>query len=151
VCCDKYKALFDKGDECYDSNTSATEKGKTYRIEIKDKSERFCRIKIDGCVIPEESKKKCDYLFVRCKTEDLYFIELKGKHGLDEAYNQIEQTILYFASKIQNNNKFGRIVGATVPSGTKGQNLSKKYKNKFRKHGQLIIHSGSIFTENKFL
>lgn len=49
------------------------------------------QIEIDGCVIKEQSKKRCDYLILDCDSSLSYFIELKGSN-LDAAYQQIIST-----------------------------------------------------------
>lgn len=32
---------------------------------------KVCRIKIDNCVIDDQTQCKCDYLIIVCKTEDV--------------------------------------------------------------------------------
>lgn len=49
------------------------------------------QIEIDGCVINDQDKRKCDYLILNCDDNVSYFIELKGSN-ISDAYKQIAET-----------------------------------------------------------
>ena len=104
--------------------------------------EFFCSIKIDGCVDRTQTRK-CDYLFVRCRLEHFYFVELKGS-DISGAYKQIVSSIKSIQPKIdlrkegekkkvrlENKSVFGVIALRSVP---RPQLLKvNRLKEKFRK------------------
>ncbi|KWT91069.1 hypothetical protein [Candidatus Magnetominusculus xianensis] len=54
---------------------------------------KFMVIEIDDCIIKNE-QAKCDFLFIDCDDDTLYFVELKGKkRGVPYAIEQILMTL----------------------------------------------------------
>lgn len=51
MCCKELKKLYPGKEACFEQKTSAAEKGKSFKIECSEKTERFCRIHIDNCLI----------------------------------------------------------------------------------------------------
>ena len=90
--------------QCYSSEKSASEQGKTFVINSK-KHPRVCRIKLDKCLIPEvPHQKQCDYLFVKLRDNDEFeylFVELKGNaKEASYAFEQICQAIEFIKKKV---------------------------------------------------
>jgi len=142
MCLDKLKKLHPDKEDCFENKTAATEKGKTFRIECKDKSEQFCRIHVDGCFVMDNNSNKCDYIFVRCKTEDVYYVELKGQ-DIGHAYEQIVETIsVHFPSPKEKN--YGFIIASKVtPSFNR---IIAKKKEEFQKrHGVKLVIAVGIY------
>ena len=80
--------------KCISESTVCKENNKKFElIRVSDKNEKIRKITVDKCVYSETDKpRKCDYLFIRLKTSDYYFVELKGKK-IEDAYIQIVTTI----------------------------------------------------------
>lgn len=78
------------------------EKSKIHRALNNDRNTVY-QYKIDGDVIrTTDAKKKCDYLVENEDKKTIYLIELKGT-DLPHAFEQIEATIQFFASKFREN------------------------------------------------
>lgn len=126
--CSQYQR--DLGSEdCIKPSTAHRSKGKRFEIKREsDPKEHVCKADID-CLIPkpEKGKKKCDVVFMRPKTEEFYFVELKGKgdSNLQSVYKQIESTISYFREKLEA--KKGEVNGYIV-----GSNVPRRNDQKFR-------------------
>jgi hypothetical protein len=144
MCCDKLQKIFGKSD-CFSKGTSTPiEKGKSFKFEIKRGVEKdFCRIKVDNCLIKDENTQKCDYAFFRCKTEDYYFVELKGG-DINTAYKQLKNTIYFFKEKIKLENE--KIIGIMVTSGLPASANQKFLKMKEEFIKQKIGNSLQKFT-----
>lgn len=67
--------------------------GRSRYIGSNPKAKLIMQIEIDGCVISEQDKRKCDYLILDCIDNVSYFIELKGSN-IGDAYEQIAATYL---------------------------------------------------------
>jgi hypothetical protein len=147
MCCKKFQPFIGGEDKCYSNKTSAKE-GQTFSFKLKSK-ESFCRIEIDGCVDNSQTSKKCDYLFVRCATNDFYFVELKGT-DISGAYKQLVSSIKTIQPKIdlkkkpkdkkislEKENIIGVISLRSVPH---PQSIKlRKLKNQFREIGKELI------------
>ncbi|NJO92067.1 MAG: hypothetical protein HC831_26160 [Chloroflexia bacterium] len=117
----------------FESRTSAIENRKSFIIDnSKSKKEKFCRIKVDGCLIKDKQRKKCDYVFVRCSTKDFYFVELKGGGHTEMAFEQLKNTIHIFRNKFDLKivQVSAYIVSGSIPSGSnqRFRNLIKRFK-----------------------
>ena len=116
-------------------STVAKEKNKTFSIILKNKGdENFLRIQVDKGLLKEIDleTKKCDYCFIRCKTNDYYFVELKGTN-IEKAVEQLKTTISYFKKnyKVKGNQIYAYIASSSVP---KAANLKfQKLQTEFRK------------------
>lgn len=132
MCLDKLKELYPCKEDCFENKTSATEKGKIFRIECEDRTEQFCRIHVDGCFVIDNNSSKCDYIFVRCKNEDVYYVELKGQ-DIDKAYEQIVRTLQQHY-KTEKSKIYGFIVtGKGIPNNNAKR---RKMEEEFvKKHG----------------
>ena len=154
MCCTAFKKVLGGGNECYTNATSAHEKGRNFRFEIRNRTpnQSFCRIKLDGCVMKSSEGQRCDNVFVRCinnNTHEVYFVELKKGSNISKAYEQIVESIKLFHSKKTPINK-EVIVGVIVYHGTPlTSQKSKLLKIEFRKkHGkELHTLSGALSIE----
>lgn len=138
----QHKACFSEGTVCKENN-------KRFEIVRKnDKYEKICKIEIDGCVYPKSDKpEKCDYLFVRCKTKDYYFVELKGR-DFEHAYIQLITTIIKVKKKIniQQNQIFGFMITTGLPTCANMQFLRLKEKFEYKdKIGNKLIKSTNTY------
>ena len=87
---------------CFDNSIVCAENGRKFSIQLpKNSSETFCRVNVDGCVIPEDSTlERCDFMFRRCQNREIYFVELKGK-DVEKGYSQIKSTIEFIRPKLK--------------------------------------------------
>lgn len=91
MCCkDLWKHFPDK-ESCFDTRLRAEEEGIVFIVES---AESFCRVQIDKGIVTDDNVEKCDFVFVRCKKKDFYYIELKSNYKeIEHAYEQIKITI----------------------------------------------------------
>jgi hypothetical protein len=90
---------------CSEGKLVVAEENKRKYILQNPCQKKVCKVRIDGCVIPSQSQRKCDYLMIICESKlandqesDIYFIELKGR-DLISAVEQLTQTIKYFQTE----------------------------------------------------
>jgi len=143
MCCKEYKKLYPSAENCFEPKTSAEEKGKSFRIECTDKTERFCRVHIDNCLIVKNDSIKCDYAFTRCSNKELYYVEFKDT-DIIEAYNQIVNTIInHFPSPKEKN--FGFIIATRIT--TASNRIIARKKEEFKKmYGQDLLVKSKKYT-----
>lgn len=91
-------------------NVKVEENGKKF-IALNPNRKEVLRIKIDGCVINDNTTNKCDFLIIDTQKDNAYFIELKGKN-VKHAIKQLTDTI----EKINN---------------TSNKYISEKFSGKF--------------------
>ena len=77
---------------CFSNGTVAKEKGRKFSIKNKSKK-TICKVRVDGCLLTESTKKKCDFFFKVCETERYFLVELKGT-DVNHAVEQIESTFV---------------------------------------------------------
>jgi len=75
--CEQLQKTFDCCEECFEISTAASENKKRFSIETKN-SFNYCRIKVDACLISDDTHIKCDYAFLKCDSWHFMFFELKG-------------------------------------------------------------------------
>ncbi len=135
-CCEKIQAVFgNEYQNCFSNKTSAKENNRTFVIKNQNpQKEQFCRINVDGCLIDDSKRRKCDFVFLRCKTEEYYFVELKGS-DTKHAVKQLENTIHYFKERINLSKQqiSAFIVSSRVPSNSNQRfnNLKKKFRRDY--------------------
>lgn len=148
MCCEKLRIALNASEKCFDHLLSCEEKGQKFKIQPPKKStETFCRIKVDGCLISNDSsQKRCDFIFRRCTNEEIYFVELKGK-DVKKAFAQIKSSIEFFRPKLEFKQEqvVGFIISNRCPSGPDVQKFKKEFKEK--KYGQVLeVHSSREWT-----
>lgn len=138
---------------------ACTEKKKSSKIVVSENKSKFIiinnkkkvihKVKVDGCLISENSKK-CDWLFeINPKSKELViFLELKGV-DLKHAIRQIESTIQQTKSRFDSYLKKESIVSCrSVPKMRGGLQVQKakhlkNYKSKLtifsNSNGKIII------------
>lgn len=127
-------------ENCFSFSSVATEKGKKFRIENKSNA-GICKVKVDGCLITDNTVRKCDFLFeVSSTTKTYLLVELKGG-DLGSAVKQIESTydLLYKKLDVPVGNFKGIIVLSAVP----GANLT------FRKLQERVLSAKGLYLERK--
>ncbi|MDX2286688.1 MAG: hypothetical protein NW241_21150 [Bacteroidia bacterium] len=148
-CCKPYQTQLGGEEKHFSSSGhSVTEQGKTFRLQSNQI--RFCKIQIDGGIFPKGTPHlKCDWVFVLCDSQHLYFIELKG-NGIpaERSVEQIVSTIVFFKQKIHppalaKNQIFGIVVGSRMPRNT---DRWRKLQDDFRKHhGQKLDRQDAVY------
>ncbi|MFZ4555350.1 MAG: hypothetical protein ACOYN8_03080 [Pseudanabaena sp.] len=120
--CQDFQENYRDCTNCSEGKLVVAEENKRKYILQNPSKKKICKVRIDGCVIPSQSQRKCDYLMIVCESKsvneqasDIYFIELKGR-DLISAVEQLTQTIEYFkAKKYQFTGKvFARVVLSKV-------------------------------------
>lgn len=97
MCCKEICQAFNAPQECIESKSlKVAEKGKKFILEPpKASKDTFCCIHVDGCLIRDLKRRKCDYWFRQCLKEKVicnYFVELKGS-SVKDSFEQIVSTI----------------------------------------------------------
>lgn len=96
----------------------AKDSGAISEYRIENPNQRWVvKLKVDGCLIPSDSQKKCDFLFLVCEKEEAkaaYFVELKGGN-LGVAIEQIQSTIEILYPKLTDFSFRCRIVQTRTP------------------------------------
>ena len=120
--CQHFQENYRDCTNCSEGKLVVAEENKRKYILQNPSKKKICKVRIDGCVIPSQSQRKCDYLMIVCESKsaneqesDIYFIELKGR-DLISAVEQLTQTIAYFqAEKYKFTGKvFARVVLSKV-------------------------------------
>jgi len=118
--CDSLKFALDPNNQhsnCFSNSTAANENGKRFSI-IKPAAVSVCKVKVDGCLINDQQRRKCDYFFEVGTTPKQHFlVELKGM-DLETAITQLEATYEQLSTKIGPNPEHysAIIVSSAVPA-----------------------------------
>ena len=103
--CQDFQENYRDCTNCSEGKLIVAEENKRKYILQNPCQKKVCKIRIDGCVIPSQSQRKCDYLMIVCESKlaneqqsDIYFIELKGR-DLISAVEQLTQTIKHFQTE----------------------------------------------------
>ncbi|WP_025142479.1 hypothetical protein [Pedobacter jeongneungensis] len=100
--CDSLKLALDPHNQhadCFSNSTAANENGKRFSI-VKPDTVSVCKVKVDGCLINDQQRRKCDYFFEVASVPKQYFlVELKGV-DLNTAITQLESTYDQLSAKI---------------------------------------------------
>jgi len=104
---------------------SVSENKRNFTI-INTKQLRINIIRVDGCLIVDNSTKRCDYLFELEAMNEVLYVELKGKN-IVKAYEQLTATIKACSDEHNGLLRKGFIVASRVPrSGPQIQILKKQ-------------------------
>jgi len=114
--CQEFQENYRDCTECAEGKRIVAEENKRKYILQNPSKRKVCKIRIDGCVISSQTKRKCDYLMIVCELEYMYFIELKGK-DLISAIEQLTETVKYFQAECREikGKVFARVVLSKVP------------------------------------
>ena len=93
------------------------------------------KIKVDGCLVEDETQKRCDYLFVipsyAQKNKRAIYVELKG-NGITDAIHQLEATLQFTRSQYQSADKVCFIVATQAPRYTSHMHrYRQRFKNQY--------------------
>lgn len=128
MCCNHLKKILEidnTKDSCFSNSSSADENGKKFLLENPGQK-LVCRVKVDNCLVEDNTISKCDYFFTVCnkksqktEIEKYFFVELKGG-DVGHAVKQIDATfkLLNKSLKAPAQNCKGVIIATRVPSGT---------------------------------
>lgn len=141
-CCKSIQGKIGGDLSCFSNKTACKQNKRSFSIENPNKEE-ICRMDLDECIMKDDKeKKKCDFVFLRCKNGSLFFVELKGQ-DIGQAYKQITSSISHFQQRkvIEKKNKqlnIGAIICSRISP--KHNTLQAKYKKEFaRKWGKKLI------------
>jgi len=114
--CQEFQENYRDCTDCSEGKRLVVEENKRKYILQNPSKRKVCKVRIDGCVISSQTKRKCDYLMIVCELEDMYFIELKGK-DLISAVEQLTETVKYFQAEFREiqGKVFARVVLSKVP------------------------------------
>ena len=96
--------------------------------------------RVDGDLIADSTRLRCDFLLENEDTKHAYLIELKGSN-LDHAVEQIENTIKFFSHKLNGYTILPRIVCHSNTHKTHSSKVRKFCKEHYRKY---VIQDVSI-------
>lgn len=131
---------------CFSNSSAASENGKRFSFKNPDNL-KICKVQVDGCLINDQNKKKCDYFFSVPQLNKYYLVELKGKH-IEIALEQITETFVHVNKNLQESpdQYKGFVVSSTVPKSANQR--FKNYQEKiFKKHKLLIERKQIRHTE----
>lgn len=127
MACDNFRLILEGNEECFSNSNNAREKGKRFSIRNPEQKP-ICKVRVDDCLITDNTIKKCDYLF-GVNNNNYYLVELKGV-DINTAIEQIVSTYEIVNSKINSpvTNYKGIVVSSIVPSQAhqKFRNLAEK-------------------------
>ncbi|MGK7897287.1 MAG: hypothetical protein AB4372_27630 [Xenococcus sp. (in: cyanobacteria)] len=126
------------------SKVQVAENKRKYILQNPSRKE-VCRVRVDGCLISSEDRRKCDFMIIVCPTKDVYLIELKGNKLLD-AIEQLSQTLSYFNSQFLGK-IYARIVLSKVqqPKAMETDGRVVKFKKRLKKTGGDLIYSSRVY------
>ena len=134
---------------CSNGSKIPVEENKRKYVLSNSSSREVCRVRIDGCLIQNQDRAKCDFMIIICNTEDVYFIELKGK-DLIRAVEQLFQTIEDFRSEITGK-IFARAVVSKVsmPKSIEVDARVIKLRKILRKYGGNFDYSSRLYEKDR--
>ncbi|HPK60275.1 MAG TPA: hypothetical protein PK592_05195 [Candidatus Cloacimonas sp.] len=140
---EKLKELYPEKIMCWEpGKTSAKEKNACFTIECdKNIKETIVKVWIDGCLIPDQDKKKCDYMFIIPEGKVLIMVECKG-NDVKKAIEQIRSTIQILKPLVDlSSQKYAFIVPTMVAPAIQS-NIQIVMKKFMREYGiELIVKS----------
>ena len=79
--CQDFQENYRDCTNCSEGKLVVAEENKRKYILQNPSKKKVCKVRIDGCVIPSQSQRKCDYLMIVCESKsaneqesDIYFI-----------------------------------------------------------------------------
>jgi hypothetical protein len=126
---------------------TAEENGKKY--ELRNSSATLLKkVKIDKCIAQKTGEKRCDFLIQAHDLNRSIFIELKGGN-LNNAVNQIYDTITFLKDELINNIIDARIVGSKdVPGFTNTPDYKKLAREVLTSNGTIKRSTNKIYIES---
>lgn len=118
---------------CFSNSSAASENGKRFSFKNPNNL-TICKVQVDGCLINDQNKKKCDFFFSVPQVNKYYLVELKGKH-IEIALEQITETFVHVNKNLQESpdQYKGLIVSSTVPKSA-NQRFKNQQEKIFKKH-----------------
>lgn len=122
---------------CEERQKIIVSKDKGSRVEHRANNIEQCRVRhyqIDGVVITDLNKSKCDFLLTNDDRKKVYFIELKGT-DVKKSIEQLEETERILGNEFPDYERYFRIVYKANTHGIRSTAISKF---KIRKKGRVI-------------
>jgi len=96
----------------------------------------MCKLNL-RCFLKDLKDEQCDYLFYRCATQTMYFVELKKTQHWEKAFDQITKTIRHFEKKAKSDMDKTKIAGIIIGDNTppKANLKLRDLENDFRRAG----------------
>ncbi len=128
--------------ESTDKNIVVSENRAKFTLQNRS-AKKVTTVTVDGCLITDNNKLKCDYLFEveSDKRQEVIFVELKGKN-VDHAIDQIESTITETKVRYKTFSKISFVVCRSVPK-MRGTLQMRKRKHLSHFQSKLQVSSGS--------
>jgi hypothetical protein len=147
MCCKELKEVLGGEEKCFSNSTVAKENGREFRLNL-GAGQKACRVKIDGCLIKDHKKIKCDFLFKVCPINKYHLVELKGT-DVDHAVAQIVNTFDVINKQIKDNplNFTGHIISSSIPRAA--EQKFRTLKEKVLKNKRLNIEKQHFRSEFK--
>lgn len=142
--------ILDQCTEYYDNRRIciAEENRKMYRLQ-NISGFKIQKVKVDNCFPQKIGEKRCDYLMA-IDTEYLkraIFIELKGG-ALNDALEQLYETIIYLKEEFRNYQVDARIVGSRDVPGFMNTPNYLKLSREIRPKGTIKRSTNKMFSES---
>ncbi|MCR5313678.1 MAG: hypothetical protein K6E54_08605 [Bacteroidaceae bacterium] len=111
----KQHSKCDCGDCLKNSDTRSTvkveENNKKYIIK-NSLTKKLTVLKVDGGMIEDASRQKCDYLVIQLEDKISIFVELKGS-DVKHAFEQLTETINSMHNNLKDHSVYARVVCST--------------------------------------
>lgn len=146
--CEKIKEHYPTCISCSKASKIQVKENKRTYILNNLSGKEICKARIDGGLISSDDKKKCDFAVIVCETNDIYFVELKGRDFL-RAVEQLSQTIRHFQSQFEGK-VFARIVLSKVASPRVIQTDAKvlKLRRELKKYEGTLEYGSRIYEKD---
>ncbi len=141
--CDVFQKKYPGYVECYKHSRVTGGEEKSKFTLINNNRKKICVAQIDKGVLPEkEGERVCDDLMIVCEKEKeiAYFIEYKGKDALQDAFEQIYDTLNRLKDDIR---LFKQVNGRIVLTRLRAPNIkTSQYKQLATKLKQIAKAKG---------
>jgi hypothetical protein len=146
--CIEFQGVLNANDknDCFSNATSAKENGKKFIFDNRT-NKSLCRVKVDKCLIADNSVKKCDFLFKVYEPSKYYLVELKGlkaEDGVKQIVSTYEIVNNYIKESVSNYT--GVIVSSAVPAAAE-QRFRKLQESCFKSKRLLIKKTHMVHVE----
>jgi hypothetical protein len=148
MACENLRNLLNGDGVCFSNAISAIENGKKFIFNNPNRK-TICKVRVDNCLITDQTIKKCDFLFSIQEDNKYYLVELKGK-AIDIAIEQIVSTfdIINLKIKAAAQNYTGIIVSSAVPKAANQK--FKNFQDKIYRDKKLLIKRKQNHFEEPF-
>jgi hypothetical protein len=139
--------MFDKCQEFEDKRMRIVCEEKRTKITFYNTTgETVAKIRIDGCVIPDDTVQKCDYLLLCTRIKTAVFIELKGKEVMT-AIEQLSATLdnATIKTPLEHYEKRAYAVVTGNPVSSRFQNVQNRFNKKHKGCMLRVVESSRTY------